>query len=162
MFLGFDITCDKETNLLVMSLETHLDRVAEAMLAKDPEDVTPRSNVGALNWATSTVFGACVKEARNLASRCNLEEQGDLETPIALIHEIHSKRKQGIHFRKLDDGKHTFEPSTAPHAKKGLRACRTHAAAGPLVTVQSGLLACRTHAAAGPLVTSSCNVIRPL
>ena len=113
MFLGFDITYDKETNLLVMSLETYLDRVVEAMLAKDPEDVTLRSNVGILNWATSTIFGTYVKEARNLASRCNLEEQGDLETSIALIHEIHSKRKQGIHFRKLDDGMHIFEPRTS-------------------------------------------------
>ena len=93
-----------------MLLGTYMERVVAAMIAKDPEDVTLRSNVGILNWETSTIFGTHVQEARTLASRCNLEEIEDLETSIALIYELHSKRKQGILFRKLEDKAHIFEP----------------------------------------------------
>jgi hypothetical protein len=131
MFLGFDIVHDKEGKTLQMLLETHVERVVAAMIAKDPEDVTLRSNVGMLNWATSTIFGTHVQEARTLASRCNLEEIEDLETSIALIYELHSKRKQGILFRKLEDKAHIFEPRTsrvegiddvsAPHRTKATR-----------------------------------------
>ena len=113
MFLGFDIIYDKAKRILKMMLKTYMERVVETMLAKDPEDVTLRSNVGILNWATSTIFGTHVQEARLLASRCNMDELEDLETSVALIYEIYEKRAQGIHFRTLEDGAHLFEPRTS-------------------------------------------------
>ena len=99
MFLGHDIEHDKVKDVIILRLKTYLERVMESILEKGPEEMALNSNVGILNWACSCVFGTHLKEARNLASSMNLELQEDLETSLALIHELYEKREQGIHFR---------------------------------------------------------------
>ena len=117
MFLGHDIEVDKEKDIIMLRLRTCMDgpmeRVIESILEKGTEGIALNSNVGILNWACSCIFGTHLKEARNLASSMNLELQEDLETSLALIHELHEKREQGIYFRNWNEGKHIFEPRTS-------------------------------------------------
>jgi hypothetical protein len=105
MFLGHDIEVDKEKDVIMLRLRTYMERVIESILEKGTEGMALNSNVGILNWACSCVFGTHLKDARNLASSMNLELQEDIETSLALIHELHEKREQGIYFRNWNEGK---------------------------------------------------------
>jgi hypothetical protein len=77
------------------------------------EEVTVHTMVGILQWVTGNIFGTHAGEVKALARRMNKQLAEDLRTSIALLHEIHTRKEQGLHFRKLGDGMHIFRPRTS-------------------------------------------------
>jgi hypothetical protein len=104
MFLGNDIEYEPISGLVVVRMRTYMERVIEGLLDKDPKDITLRSVVGCCNWATSPVFGTHLGEARVLASKSNLELLEDLQTGVALLHELYTKRTHEMHYRLQEIG----------------------------------------------------------
>ena len=74
------------------------------------EEVTIHTMVGILQWVTGNIFGTHAGEVKALARRMNKQLTEDLRTSLALLHELHARRTQGIHFRSLGDGTHIFRP----------------------------------------------------
>ena len=69
--------------------------------------------VGILQWVTANIFGTRAGEVKALARRMNKQLTEDRQAALALLHELHSRRTQGIDFRSLGDGSHIFRPRSS-------------------------------------------------
>jgi hypothetical protein len=95
------------------TFEDYLDRAVEHVESQPGEEVTVHKTVGILQWVTGKFFGTYTREAKALDRRMNKQLSEYLRTSIALLHEIHTRKSQSLHFRRLGDGTHIFRPRTS-------------------------------------------------
>jgi hypothetical protein len=112
-FLGFNLYQDKDTHEIRTTFEDYLDRAVEHVESLPEEEVTVHTMVGILQWVTGNIFGTYTGEVKALARRMNKQLGEDSRASIALLHEIHARKSQGLHFRRLGDGMHVFRPRTS-------------------------------------------------
>jgi hypothetical protein len=113
-FLGFNLHQDpNNSHEITITFEDYLDRAVEHVESLPDEEVTMFTMVGILQWVTGNIFGSHAGEVKALARRMNQQLTEDVRTSFALLHEIHTRKKQGIHFRSLGDGSHIFRPRTS-------------------------------------------------
>jgi len=112
-FLGFNLYQDEKTREIRITFEDYLDRAVEHVESLPEEEVTIHTMVGILQWVTGNIFGTYSGEVKELARRMNKQMSDDLRTSIAILHEIHVRKSQGLHFRHLGDGSHIFRPRTS-------------------------------------------------
>ena len=112
-FLGFNLTQNPDTYEITITFEDYLDRAVEHVESLPDEEITIFTMVGILQWVTGNIFGSHSGEVKALARRMNLQLPEDIRTSFALLHELHTRKSQGIHFRQLGDGAHVFRPRTS-------------------------------------------------
>jgi len=112
-FLGFNLYQDPDTYEIKITFEDYLDRAVEHVESLPEEEVAIFMMVGIQQWVTGNIFGTHAGEVKALARRMNQQLTEDMRTSFALLHELHARKLQGIHFRQLGYGSHIFRPRTS-------------------------------------------------